>query len=67
MNVVFTKIEQFEPGMKLEYNGMNGRVNFIDPQYITLTIGQTNKNDRTRDINLLVHHWNWKKLKTVPV
>ena len=66
-NVVFTKIEQFVPGMKLEYDNMHGHVNFIGPEYITLTLCQTNKTDRTRDVNLLVYPWDWKKLKTVPV
>ena len=66
-NVVFTKTEDFSKGLKLEYDGVFGHVNFIGPEYITLTLCQTNKTDRTRDVNLLVHPWNWKKLKTVPV
>ena len=66
-NVVFTKTEDFSKGLKLEYDGVFGHVNFIGSEYITLTLCQTNKTDRTRDVNLLVHPWNWKKLKTVPV
>ena len=53
--------------MKLEYDGMLGHVNFIGQEYITLTLCNPNKTDRTRDVNLLVHPWNWNKLKVVPV
>lgn len=63
----FTKTEDFTQGMKLEYDGMLGHVNFIGQEYITLTLCNPNKTDRTRDVNLLVHPWNWNKLKIVPV
>ena len=67
MSAEFTRIEDFTKGLKLEYDGMHGHVNFIGPEYITLTLCNPNKTDRTRDVNLLVYPWNWNKLKIVPV
>jgi len=67
------KIEEFQRGMKLEYEDATcsflGHVNFIGPEYITLTLcPQKDKPESPlRAVNLLIYPWDWKKLKTVPV
>tara|TARA_B100001063_G_C16275022_1_gene316377 strand:+ start:285 stop:491 length:207 start_codon:yes stop_codon:yes gene_type:complete len=67
------KIEDFQKGLKLEYEDTTctflGYVNFIDPEYITLTLCTTKNNTETplRETNLVIYPYDWKKLKTVPV
>ena len=59
------KIDEFVQGHRLQYGKFVGEVNFIGPEYITLTVSRGRT--RATDCNLLVYHWYWDQLIPVPV